>query len=33
VLTGQRQAIAAQKLLQTAQAISLRMGGEMPQLE
>jgi DNA-binding IclR family transcriptional regulator len=33
VLTGQRQAIAAEKLLQTAQAISLRMGGEMPQLE
>lgn len=33
VFTDQRQAIAAQKLLQTAQAISLRMGGEMPQLE
>jgi DNA-binding IclR family transcriptional regulator len=33
VFTDQRQAVAAQKLLQTAQAISLRMGGEMPQLE
>ncbi|MEX6665153.1 IclR family transcriptional regulator [Pseudomonas sp. W2-17] len=32
VFTDQRQALAAQKLLQTAQAISARMGGEMPQL-
>jgi len=32
VFTDQRQALAAQKLLQTAQAISARMGGEMPRL-
>ncbi len=31
VFTDQRQALAAQKLLQTAQAISARMGGEMQQ--
>lgn len=30
VLTAERQSAAAQKLLQTAQAISLRMGGQMP---
>jgi DNA-binding IclR family transcriptional regulator len=30
VLTDERQALAAQKLLNTAQAISARMGGEMP---
>jgi DNA-binding IclR family transcriptional regulator len=30
VLTNERQALAAQKLLSTAKAISARMGGEMP---
>lgn len=30
VLTDERQALAAQKLLKTARAISARMGGEMP---
>jgi len=30
VFTDERQAGAAQKLLSTAQAISARMGGEMP---
>jgi DNA-binding IclR family transcriptional regulator len=33
VFTGRRQSDAAQKLLHTAQAISARMGGEMPRLE
>lgn len=32
VLTDERQALAAQKLLNTAQAISARMGGEMPKV-
>lgn len=32
VLTDERQALAAQKLLTTAQAISARMGGEMPKV-
>jgi DNA-binding IclR family transcriptional regulator len=31
VFTDERQAVAAQKLLHTAQAITARMGGEMPQ--
>ena len=32
VLTDERQALAAQKLLKTARAISARMGGEMPEV-
>ncbi|SEI76518.1 IclR family transcriptional regulator [Pseudomonas sp. NFR16] len=32
VLTGERQALAAQQLLKTARAISARMGGDMPKL-
>jgi DNA-binding IclR family transcriptional regulator len=32
VLTGERQALAAQKLLNTGKAISARMGGEMPKV-
>jgi DNA-binding IclR family transcriptional regulator len=32
VLTDKRQALAAQKLLKTAQAISARMGGKMPKV-